>query len=96
MEFIVLAVYLLLELIKWLIIIEIVLSWVSLLGLHIAIPFISLVVHPLFDRVRKIIPSTFSGMDFAPLYVLLAIYIFQNTAIQYIPGLLYSLPSFLR
>lgn len=59
MVFFALSIFVFFELIKWLIFLEILFSWLSLLGLHIAIPFVRSIVYPMFFAVQKILPVRF-------------------------------------
>lgn len=59
MIFFALPVFVFLELLKWLIFIEIILSWISLLGIVIAIPFVRAIIYPMFYGIRKSLPVQF-------------------------------------
>jgi len=56
MEFIALPVFVFLELLKWFLYLEVLFSWLALLGVFVAIPFVSDIVRPLLDGVRKFLP----------------------------------------
>ena len=73
MDFIAFPLYIFLELLLWLIYIEIFLSLLSLLGILIAIPFISRIVQPMFDAVARVLPTRFMGLDFSPIILILSI-----------------------
>ena len=93
MDFIAFPLYIFLELLKWLIFIEIILSWLSLTGILIAIPFISSIIQPMFDGIAKILPTRFMGMDFSPILLLFSIYIIQGVLVSFAPIIRVYLPS---
>ena len=59
MIFLALPIFVFFELIKWLIFIEIILSWIALLGIVISIPFIRAIIYPMFNGVKKAFPAEF-------------------------------------
>ncbi len=93
MEFIVLPFYVFLELIKWLIFIEIILSWAAFFGVFIAIPFINAIIGPMFTRIREMLPVQFFGLDFTALIILFSIQILQRTMETFFPILALYIPS---
>jgi uncharacterized protein YggT (Ycf19 family) len=93
MEFIALPVFVFLELVKILIFLEIIFSLLSLLGIFVAIPFVTRIVHPLFHFVRTTIPTQFSGLDFSALVLLILIAICQRALIGLAPEILIYLPQ---
>jgi uncharacterized protein YggT (Ycf19 family) len=93
MEFIWLPVFIFLELVKILIFIEIIFSFLSLLGIHIAIPFIHTIVQPLFVFIRKNLPVQFFGLDFSPIILLILINLSQRAIINVSPEIVIYLPQ---
>ncbi len=55
------------------VILDILLSWVSLVWIIIKIKFIEDILRPLYDFVRNNIPSTFWAFDFAPIIIILSL-----------------------
>lgn len=94
MEYITLPVFIFLELIKILIFIEIIFSFLSLLGIHIAIPFINTIVQPLFGIIRKNLPVQFFGLDFSALILLILIGLAQRALVNLSPEIAVYLPQF--
>jgi uncharacterized protein YggT (Ycf19 family) len=92
MDFIALPLYIFLELLKWIIFIEIILSWLSLTGLLIAIPFISRIVQPMFDGIARVLPTRFMGIDFSAIVLLFSIYIVQGLLLSLSPAIRVYLP----
>jgi len=62
-----------LKIIEWIIIIDIILSWLPLLGIQIIIPFFRSVLDPLYFFIKKYIPTTVAGLDFTPFIIMLCI-----------------------
>ena len=57
----------------WIVLIDALLSWTSLFGFRIQIPFVRKLVDPATDFIRRRLPTTFSGLDFSSLVLILAI-----------------------
>ena len=73
MDFIFFPIYIFVELLLWLIYIEVFLSLLSLLGIFVAIPFVSSIVQPMFEAIARVLPTRFMGLDFSPIVLVLAI-----------------------
>lgn len=71
MNTILIAILLLTDIIKFIIIIDIVLSWISLLWLNLRPKFISYIIDPIYVNIKKVIPSSFWPIDFTPIILLL-------------------------
>jgi len=66
---------------KWVIIISALLSWVQPDPYNPIVQMLYRLTQPAYDMVRKIIPTTFGGMDLAPMIVIFAL-IFLETFIS--------------
>ncbi len=44
---------------RWIVILDVILSWSVLFGVQIRIPFIRGVLDPLYAKIRKVFPTTF-------------------------------------
>ncbi len=75
MNTILIAILLLTDIIKFIIIVDIILSWISILWLNIRPKFISNIIDPIYGSIKKIIPTSFWPLDFTPI-ILLFILIF--------------------
>ncbi len=72
---------LILDVVKWIIIAHFIMSWlVNFQVVNLRQPLVAQIwnglnrmVQPIYDRVRKVLPAM-SGIDFAPLLVLLVVY----------------------
>lgn len=62
-----------LSLIQWIVFIDVILSWGTLVGIRFRPKFIQAITFPLYDAVHRFIPSSFSGIDFAPIIIFIAI-----------------------
>lgn len=77
-----------LSLIQWIVFIDVILSWGSLLGIHFRPKFIQSITLPLYETVRRFIPSSFGGIDFTPILVFIAIEILAKVLITLDPSIL--------
>ena len=75
-----------LDLIQWIILLDVILSWTVLLGINFQPRFIKAITVPLYEMVRKYIPTTFSGMDFAPIVIYIGINIASTLLILLDPA----------
>jgi YggT family protein len=62
-----------LSLIEYIIIIEIILSWLILVGIQVRIGFFAAITQPLYLFIRKILPTTLWPIDFTPVILLIII-----------------------
>jgi YggT family protein len=74
--------------VKWCIIIDVVLGWLTLFGLHIVIGPLNSITRPLYDFVRKILPTTVGMLDLAPLILFFAINVLIGIGIPAIAQLI--------
>lgn len=59
------------EIITYIIIADVILSWLTLLWLKFRPKFISDIIDPLYKNVKKIIPTSFWPLDFTPIVIIL-------------------------
>lgn len=71
MNTIFITILLLTDIIKFIIIIDIILSWLALIWFNIRPKFISYIIDPIYENIKKIIPTSFWPMDFTPIILLL-------------------------
>ncbi len=62
----------------YIIIIQVILSWVNVDPYNPIVRFIHDVTEPILSRIRALIPTTYSSIDFSPLIVILVINFLQN------------------
>lgn len=76
---ILLALYLLagiaffLRILYWAVILDVILSWMTLLGLHIVIGPLNSITRPLYDITRRIFPTRVGMIDLAPLILIIVL-----------------------
>lgn len=73
MTVVIFALLIFFSLIEWIIIIDVILSWLVLFRINFRPRFIQSITIPMYEHVRRYIPSTFAGIDFAPLIIFIAI-----------------------
>lgn len=82
-----------LALIQWIVFIDVILSWGMLIGLNLRPRFIRAVTVPLYDTVRRYIPSSFGAIDFAPIIVFIAVELATKTILIIDPNVMGMLPQ---
>ena len=76
----------------WVVIARAVLSWVSPDPYNPIVRFIHKITEPVLYQIRRRIPVSFSGIDFSPIIVFLAIIFLQRFVVHSLYGLAQSLP----
>ncbi len=66
----------------WIVIGRAIISWVNPDPLNPIVRFLHNATDPVFDRIRRIIPLQFGGMDFTPIFVLIVLGVLQNLLAQ--------------
>lgn len=80
--------YIFCDIIRLLIFADIILSWLTLLWIKIRPQFLSNIIDPFYNFVRKNIPSTIWMFDFAPFIVLFWFYYIQLILVKIFPEVL--------
>ncbi|MCD5380344.1 YggT family protein [Candidatus Gracilibacteria bacterium] len=78
--------------IKYLIFIDIILSWLSLVGLKVRPEFISSILDPLYIGIKGKVPTTIGPLDFTPIVIL----IFMELLVMFIYGLDSDVPRLIN
>ena len=82
------AAFLFLRILYWMIIIEVILSWLALFGMHIHIKALTDITRPLYRFVKKYIPTTIGMIDFSPIILIFGLQFLMNAiAVMLIPAL---------
>lgn len=68
-----LAILIFLELLFYIIFIDVILSWLILVWLRFRPKFIADIIDPIYNFIKKIIPTTFWPMDFTPIIAIIII-----------------------
>ena len=74
----------------WIVIGRAVISWVNPDPYNPIVRFLHNATDPVFDRIRRIVPLQFGGMDFTPIALLIIIGILQNVLAQLLYKLTYG------
>ncbi len=67
-----------LTLIYWAVIIDVLLSWFTLLGVHVIIGPLNSITRPLYELVRKVFPTRVGIIDLAPMILVFILIILQG------------------
>jgi len=65
------VIVILLEMISYIVIFDVILSWLTLLGIRFRPKFISDIIDPLYKNVKKFIPTAFWPLDFTPIVIII-------------------------
>lgn len=74
--------------IYWAIIIDVLLSWLTLLGVQIVIWPINSITRPLYDLTRKTLPTRVGMIDLAPLVLILVLDLVRGGLIPFLINIL--------
>jgi len=72
MTILILAMVIFLELIFYIVVFDVILSWLRLAGVNFRPKFMRDILDPMYLFVRKYIPSRFWAFDFTPIIIILA------------------------
>ena len=86
----------LLTLYMWVVIAAAVISWVSPDPRNPIVRFLYGVTEPVLYRIRRFIPTTFGGIDIAPMLLILAIVFIKMVIINSIVGMLPGMSPLVR
>ncbi|NDK08009.1 hypothetical protein EOM39_02045 [Candidatus Gracilibacteria bacterium] len=89
-----LAILIFFELLLYVIFIDVILSWLILFGLKFRPKFISDIIDPIYNFIKKIIPTTFGPLDLTPIIVIIILMFLRGLIITYNPSVIESLKSF--
>jgi uncharacterized protein YggT (Ycf19 family) len=82
---IILAFLIFLRILTYLIILDIILSWLSLLWLKLRPQFLSDIIDPIYNSIKKIIPTTIWPFDLTPIIVYLLIFFITGLIFTFFP-----------
>ncbi len=71
---IILAFLIFLRILSYLIILDIILSWLTIFGLKLRPKFLSDIIDPIYNSIKKVIPTTIWPLDFTPIIVYIFIF----------------------
>lgn len=93
-DYISLAILIFLELIFYIIFIDVILSWLILFWLRFRPKFIADIIDPIYNFIKKIIPTTFWPIDFTPIIVIIIIMFLRWILFFFNPNIINILKSF--
>lgn len=67
-------IYIFLDILWWLVFIDVILSWLTLFGLKIRPKFLTNIIEPIYIFIKKKIPTTIWIIDFTPVIIIFWIY----------------------
>lgn len=76
-----------LRILYWAVIADVILSWLTLLGLHIVIGPLNSITRPLYDITRKIFPTRVGMIDLAPLILILVLDLLMVVAVPFVANI---------
>lgn len=82
-----LAIVIFLDIIFYIIVFDIILSWLNLAGIRFRPIFVARIVDPLYGFVRKYIPTRFGMFDFTPMIIIFSIIVITTTITNSVPEL---------
>lgn len=96
MNTILLWIVILLNLIVYIIFLDIILSWLTLFWLRLRPKILADIINPLYINVKKYIPTTIWPLDFTPIVILIIISFIRWLIYINYPEILAQLPNFLK
>lgn len=78
MDNIFLAIYIFFKLLYIIIILDIILSWLSLIWMNFRLKFFQIILEPIYERIKNTIPTTFWIFDLTPIILILFIIIIEQ------------------
>lgn len=88
---IILTIYLLLSVIYYIIILDIILSWLVLFWLKIQLKFLKQIINPIYDFVWKTFPTKLWVFDLKPIIIIFIIIIMKSILLTIDPSINYYL-----
>ena len=78
----------------WIVIISALISWVNPDPYNPIVRFLRNATEPVYEKIRKYIPTNFGGIDIAPIIVILIIVFLQTFLVNSLLGLAYRLKGY--
>jgi len=85
MNTIIFATIIFLEILEYLVFFDVILSWLTLLGVRFRPKFLRSILDPLYGFVKQYIPTRFGAFDFTPIVLLLVILFIRGIIIMSFP-----------
>lgn len=85
-----------LQIIFYIVFIDVILSWLTLFWLNLRPRFIADIIDPIYSKIKKILPTSFWPIDFTPIIIIFIIIFFKWIIYSIEPSIYEQLPNFLR
>ncbi len=76
--YILLGIVIFLQLVKFIVFADVILSWLRLFGLNIRPKFIADIIDPLYENIKKYIPTTIGPIEFTPIVIIILVHFISN------------------
>ena len=96
MNVLILGIVLFLDIIYYLVIFDVILSWLALAGIRFRPKIIADILNPVYKWVKKTIPTTFGWLDFTPIVIILLIAFLKWTLLIVFPEAATYINSFIQ
>ena len=93
---IILALFIALRLITYIVIFDVILSWLHIFWLKLRPKFVADIIDPLYKNVKNIIPTSFWPLDFTPIIIILLIFFIEWLLIILFPEVTYEINSLIN
>ncbi|NDK09651.1 hypothetical protein GW846_02635 [Candidatus Gracilibacteria bacterium] len=93
---ILLALIIFLQFIEYIVIFDIILSWLSLVGLKFRPKFMADILNPIYSGVQKYIPTRFGAFDFTPIIIILLLAFIRGLIVMSVPEVQVTLNQLLN
>lgn len=80
------ALYILLEILQYIIFADVILSWLRLFWLNIRPKFLADIIDPMYWSIKKVLPTSIWPIDFTPIVVLMVIFFITWLINLFFPG----------
>jgi uncharacterized protein YggT (Ycf19 family) len=80
------SIYIFLDLIKYLVIIDIILSWLANFWLNIKPKFLKSIIEPLYSGIKDVIPTTLWPLDFTWVLIIFIVLFLTGLLETFFPG----------
>ncbi|MCP4523009.1 MAG: YggT family protein [Candidatus Gracilibacteria bacterium] len=75
-----------LKILEVLVFIDVILSWLQIFGLNLRPKFLADIIDPIYNTIKKLIPTSIGGLDFTPIIILLFITFLTGLIEMSFPG----------
>ncbi len=89
-----LACFFLLDFLYYMVFLDVILSWLTLLWINLRPKFLSDIIDPIYAKIRQIIPTTFGMFDLTPIVVLFVIMFLKVWILIFFPWVFWILDLF--